>query len=128
MRPGISDGDRILVTTSIGEIKRGDIAQFRFPKDSEKFYMKRIVGLPGETIEIRAGSVFINGNGIEEDFVDSKFNQYSQDLSEQTIPEDHYFVMGDNRDNSSDSRYWGTVEKSLIEALYYWKYASADSK
>jgi signal peptidase I len=128
MRPAINDGDRILVTTNVGEIKRGEIIQFRYPKDPEKVYMKRVIGLPGETLEIRSGVTFINGNSIAEEYVDVIYNQSGSDVAKRLIPENHYFVMGDNRDNSSDSRSWGTVEKNLIEGIYYWKYASGDSK
>lgn len=128
MRPAINDGDRILVTINVSEIKRGDIIQFRYPKEPEKFYMKRVVGLPGETLEVRAGLTLINGNAIAEDYVDAIYNQSGLDFTERRISENHYFVMGDNRDNSSDSRSWGTVEKNLIEGIYYWKYASAESK
>lgn len=128
MSPSISDGDRILITTNVGEIKRGDIIQFRYPKDHEKFYMKRVIGLPSETVEMREGVVFVNGNAIAEEYVDPIYNQSGSFLTERKVPENHYFVMGDNRDNSSDSRYWGTVEKNLIEGKYYWKYASVASK
>lgn len=128
MRPAISDGDRILVTTNVSDINRGDIIQFRYPKDPEKFYMKRVVGLPGETIEMVEGVTMINGVAFEEVYVDPIHNESRSNISKTTVPAGHYFVMGDNRDNSSDSRSWGPVNKELIVGTFYWKYASAESK
>ncbi len=126
MRPAISDGDSIFVSTGISEIERGDIIYFRYPRDPEEFYMKRVIGLPGETIEIVDGITMINGVKLQESYVDSKFNQTGSSHPRTAILPDQYFVMGDNRDNSSDSRYWGAVERELIVGKYIWKYASAD--
>ena len=86
--------------------------------------MKRIIGLPGERVEIRGGEVLINGEPIVEDYLDQRYNQSSPTFQEQMVPSNHYFVLGDNRDNSSDSRYWGTVDRSLIEGKLYMRYAA----
>lgn len=82
---------------------RGDIVVFPFPDDPEETYIKRIIGLPGETIEGKDGLVYINGEAMEEDYVTSDLDE---DFGPYTIPEDSYFVMGDNRDVSLDARYW----------------------
>ncbi len=128
MRPAIDDRDRLFVTTSDFEVKREDIIYFRYPRNPDVYYMKRVIGLPGESIEIQDGRTLINGDLIEESYVSESFNQSKMNMPRKSIPSGHYFVMGDNRDNSSDSRYWGTVEKSLIEGKYYWTYAAAESK
>ena len=122
MRPTLADGDRWLVTLNPGELQRGDIIVFRYPKDETKQYVKRIVGLPGETIEIRDGLVYINGVALPEGYVPAETNKSRTSFPEKRIPEDNYFVIGDNRDNSSDSRYWGTVDKTLIEGKLYSRY------
>ena len=119
----MNDGDRWLVTASPSEVKLGDIIMFRFPKDETKHYMKRVVGLPGERIAIRDGIVLVNDEPIVEEYLDQNNNQSVSWFPEKVVPDNHYFVMGDNRDNSSDSRYWGTVDHSLIEGKLYERYS-----
>jgi len=125
MKPAFNDGDKIFIDKNLGELKRGDVITFLYPKDRSKWYFKRIIGLPGETIEIRSGKVYINGQVLDEPYVDESFNQSKMNMPPQIIPENQYFVMGDNRDNSSDSRYWGTVPKELITGEYYTTYSKA---
>ncbi len=133
-----------------GEPDRGDVMVFRFPGDEKVNFIKRVVGLPGDTVEVRNKRVSINGKSVETTMVDAAFEDRVagggfnvERLSEQlgevehdilinknrgsgnfkaTVPEGHYFVMGDNRDNSRDSRYWGTVpEKNLVgRAFFIW--------
>jgi signal peptidase I len=106
MEHTIEIGDRV-VTSRLSYLssdpRRGDIVVFPFPDDEEMDYIKRIIGLPGETIEGKDGLVYIDGNPLEEPYVtealDSDFGPYE-------VPEDSYFMMGDNRNNSQDSRYW----------------------
>jgi signal peptidase I len=106
--------------------QRGDIVVFRPPGTSSDPYIKRIVGLPGETVEIREGAVFIDGNRLEENYVSSSTSWRGgggSDQTQLTIPEDEYFMLGDNRENSSDSRSFGTVPKDDIIGkswLAYW--------
>jgi len=122
MEPALNHGDRIFVIKRMGELKRGDIVIFLYPHDQSKSYLKRIIGLPGETIEIEAGRVLINGSQIEEPYLDPKYASHDTTVPVQ-IPAQHYFVMGDNRRNSSDSRYWGTVPRELIYGKFtrrYW--------
>ncbi len=119
MLPTIHDGEKIPVKKfepgSKVEVQRGDIIVFLYPKDTSKFYIKRIVGLPGDKIEIREGEVFVNGNKLDEPYLDSKFNQSRASQQPLSIEEYSYYVLGDNRDASSDSRYWGVVpEKNIL--------------
>ncbi len=85
--------------------ERGDIVVFDSPVKEETEYLKRVIGLPGETVEIKAGKVYVDGTLLEEDYL--KETPRAEDLGPFHVPEDCVFVMGDNRNNSSDSRYWG---------------------
>ena len=122
MKPGFNSGDRIFIDKDVGALQRGEVITFLYPKDTSKWYIERIVGLPGETIEIKSGKVYVNGQILDEPYVDQTYNQMNSSFPPKTIPENHYFVLGDNRDNSSDSRSWGTVDKSLITGKYYMTY------
>jgi signal peptidase I len=102
---------------------RGDIVVFRPPGASSDPYIKRIIGLPGETVEIHDGAVYIDGQRLEENYVSSATNWRGGDQSSLVIPEGEYFMLGDNRENSSDSRSFGTVPKDDIIGkswLAYW--------
>jgi signal peptidase I len=85
--------------------KRGDVVVFRFPLDTSRDFIKRVIGVPGDTVEVRDGTVFINGNPLQEDYVQATAN-YT--YGPKTVPEGHYFVLGDNRRNSFDSHAWGS--------------------
>lgn len=103
--------------------QRGDIVVFRPPGSSSDPYIKRVIGLPGETIEIHDGAVFVNGQRLEENYVSSATNWRGGDRASIQIPEDEFFMLGDNRENSSDSRSFGTVPKENIIGkswLAYW--------
>ena len=126
MKTAFNDGDKILVDAKLDGLKRGDVIIFLYPKDRSKSYFKRIIGLPGEVVEIQAGKTFINGQVLDEPYVDETYNQTKSHFSPRKVPEYQYFVMGDNRDNSSDSRYWGTVDKELITGKYYMTYSKAE--
>lgn len=107
------------------KLDRGDVIVFWYPNDPDKSYVKRIIGLPNETVEIRNGRVIINGQELNETYIDPNLNNATQSISQPpTLVKDHYyFVMGDNRDNSSDSRAWGLVPEKYIygKALFrYW--------
>ncbi len=117
-------------------IRRGDIVVFKYPEEPERDFIKRVIGLPGETIEVRQKQVYIDGKPLEEPYVhylqpaDPERSEFtSLDVRERygpvTIPSDHYFVMGDNRDNSQDSRYWGFLPARYIKGralMVYWSY------
>lgn len=122
MEPTFHDGDRLFMSKDVSKLQRFDIVYFRYPGDETKTYIKRIVGLPGDRIAIENGAVKINGEALAEPFIDSEYDQSAGNFSEKTIPADHYYVLGDNRDNSSDSRYWGTVQQRLMLDKYYSTY------
>lgn len=118
MENTIMAGDRILALRTsywFGEPERGDITVFRYPDDptGNTLYVKRIIGLPGDTVQVEDGEVFVNGETLEEDYIaeitDGDFGPY-------TVPEGCYFMMGDNRNHSVDSRFWEDkfVEKDEI--------------
>ena len=107
-----------------GTIKRGDVIVFKYPEEPERDFIKRVIGLPGETVELREKKVYINGTALDEPYVHflaaaerpSELHEVTSfDVRERygpvTVPPDHYFVMGDNRDNSQDSRYWGFLPR-----------------
>ncbi|SEP98068.1 signal peptidase I [Lachnospiraceae bacterium RM5] len=91
--------------------KRGDIIIFKYPDDEKQTFVKRVIGLPGETVKIERGKVYINGKELKEDYVyfDTGHPEEGTDFEEITVPENGYFVLGDNRNNSEDSRYWQTT-------------------
>jgi len=116
MSPELHDGERILVNKFIyrvDEIERGDIVVFWYPEDPELSFIKRIVGLPGENVELRDGDVFVDGEEIDESYVVAE-NADLRSLAAQEIRPGHYFVLGDNRRGSNDSRSWGLVPKRYI--------------
>ena len=123
MKPAFNNGDKIFIDKNWSELKRGDVITFLYPKDRSKWYFKRIIGLPEEVVEIRQGKVYIDGQILDEPYVDDSYNQAKANFPPRKVPEYQYFVMGDNRDNSSDSRYWGTVDKDLIQGKYYMTYS-----
>lgn len=91
--------------------QRGDIAVFKYPENPRMDYIKRVIGLPGEQVEIRAGQVFIDGRELLEPYEHEKF---SEEFGPVRVPADQYFVLGDNREHSSDSREWGCVERKAF--------------
>ena len=115
MEPTLEPGDRILVNKFIynfREPKRREIIVFNYPLDPQRKFVKRIIALPGDRIKIEEGKVFINGEQLKEEYVLE--NSYT-DFAEVKVPADNYFVLGDNRNNSKDSRYWGFVpEKNIV--------------
>jgi signal peptidase I len=125
MAPALNDGDLIIIDRNPARLERGDIVIFLFPDDPVKSYLKRIVGLPNETIDIREGKVFINGQPLLEPYINPELDQSKRDMEPVTLAADSYFVIGDNRDNSSDSRIWGPLKRSFIYGKYTRKYFAA---
>lgn len=115
MEPTLVNGDRAFATHVFAQFERGDIVAFKYPRNESKSFVMRIVGLPGERIEMVEGTVSINGHTIAESYVDRQ-HRSSDTWKPHTVPEAEYFMMGDNRRNSSDSREWGTVRRDLIWA------------
>jgi signal peptidase I len=122
----------------IGSVNRRDVVVFKYPEEPDRDFIKRVIGLPGDTVELRAKKVYINGTPLDEPYVyfidaprsDSDFYETTSfDVRERygpvTVPPDQYFVMGDNRDNSQDSRYWGFLPRDYIKGkalVIYWSY------
>src|SRR3972149_2101670 len=125
MAPLLTDQERIFINKFVYEfepIERGDVVVFRYPRDPRKSFIKRVVGLPGEMVEIRRGVVYVNGGALREDYLVST-GQDSDSLPPQLLSPGHYFVLGDHRRNSNDSRSWGTVHRDYIygKAVFaYW--------
>jgi signal peptidase I len=122
------------------EIERGDVIVFKYPEEPERDFIKRVIGLPGETVELRNKKVYVNGRPLDEPYVhflepaSNAQEVTSFDVRERygpvTVPSDRYFVMGDNRDNSQDSRYWGFLPRSYVKGealMIYWSYESDSS-
>ncbi len=123
----------------IDPIRRGDIVVFKYPEDPERDFIKRVIGLPGETLEMRNKKIYIDGTPLDEPYV--RFNtppdaappdgrvEYaagdpSRNFGPEVIPEGHYFMMGDNRDNSQDSRYWGVMPREYVKGKALFVYFS----
>jgi signal peptidase I len=116
MSPELRDGERILVNKFVyyfGEIQRGDVVVFWYPEDPELSFIKRVVALPGETVEIKGGEVLVNGRALEEPYVLGA-NEDHRSYPTHEIRAGHFFVLGDNRKGSNDSRSWGLVPKRYI--------------
>jgi signal peptidase I len=116
MLPVLEDGERIIVnkfTYRFHPIERGDVVVFWFPRDPTVSFIKRVVALPGETVEVRAGTVFVNGQRLKEDYVESKFRD-DETYSAVEIRRGFYYVLGDHRNSSNDSRSWGEVPEKYI--------------
>ncbi len=131
MLPRLHDGERIFVNKLIyyddyrwaPKVERGDIVVFWFPDDPSKSYIKRVIGLPGDTVEMREGVVRVNGADLDEKYLDRQLTLSPRSEPPVYVRPSYYFVMGDNRDNSSDSRAWGLVPKRYVygKALFrYW--------
>jgi signal peptidase I len=122
----------------IDPIRRGDIIVFKFPEDPERDFIKRVIGMPGETLELRDRTVFIDGTPLDEPYVQFLFPPATRrpgdpDFTEiglrrgygpVTVPEGQYFMMGDNRDNSQDSRYWGFLPREYVKGKALFVYFS----
>ncbi len=113
----------------IRDVERGDIAVFKFPREPEKDYIKRIIAIPGDTIEIRERQVYINGDPIEEPYKvhrnPRRFSAHMANYGPTRVPEGMLFCMGDNRDNSNDSRDWGFVPRDYLKGrafMIWWSY------
>jgi signal peptidase I len=125
MLPRLEDRDRLFINKfvyHIAAIERGDVVVFRYPRDLEKSYIKRVIALPGDRIRIDHGTVWLNDKPQREDYVPARYRD-SRSMPEMVIPEDSYFMMGDHRSISSDSREFGPVARDLIygKAVFiYW--------
>jgi signal peptidase I len=119
-------------------IGRGDVVVFKFPQEPDRDFIKRVIGLPGETLEVRNKKVYINGTPLDEPYVhflippsaegqEVAASDVRESYGPVTVPADQYFVMGDNRDNSQDSRWWGYLPRDLVKGkalMIYWSFDS----
>ncbi len=121
MSPALERGDWFIAVPT-DKVVRGDIIVFKYPKDQSIWYVFRVVGLPNETVEVRDNAVYVDGNLLEENYVAQENNVANLKPGTYSVGPNSYFVMGDNRDNSSDSRFWGNVQSDLIYGTFYMKY------
>src|SRR5579862_437569 len=125
MAPLLSDQERIFINKFVyrfEDIHRGDVVVFWYPLDRSKSFIKRVIGLPGETVDIRRGLLYVNGQLIPEPYVPPQYSDIT-DFGPVKVPKDSYFVMGDHRISSNDSRVFGPVASQFIygRAVFaYW--------
>src|SRR5579863_336784 len=125
MLPRLEDHDRLFINKfvyHVSSIDRGDVVVFHYPRDPQKSYIKRVIALPGDNLRIDHGQVWVNGKALAERYVPPAYRD-TRSYAATVIPDDCYFVMGDHRSISSDSREFGFVERDLIygKAVFvYW--------
>ncbi len=127
MMPGLQDNQRVFINKFVyrfgfGDVERGDTVVFWFPGDPTKSYIKRIIGLPGDTVDVRAGVVYLNGTRLAEPYVPDEYRDRIS-VGPVRVPAGQFFVLGDHRSSSNDSRNWGPVPKEAIygRAVFaYW--------
>src|SRR5215472_7047788 len=127
MMPTLTDQERIFINKftyhfGLGEIQRGDMVVFWYPLDPQKSYIKRVIAIPGDIVRIDAGQVYVNGQALSEEYVPEEYRDRVS-YEEHRVPMDDYFVLGDHRSSSSDSRAWGFVRRDAIygKAVFvYW--------
>ena len=124
MIPTLEIGDRVLVLKfwyhlPKVEPKRGDIVVFKYPVDPRRDFVKRIIGLPGDKVEMRNGTVYVNDNELFEPYVK---NTDTYNMAPVTVPPDSYFCLGDNRPNSQDGRCWGFVPANFVRGPAVFRY------
>ncbi|MDR2612262.1 MAG: signal peptidase I [Deltaproteobacteria bacterium] len=143
MIPTFLEGDRVLVSKfaygirnpfsnrvliETGEPSRGDVVIFKYPRDTSVDFVKRVMGLPGEEVELREGALFINGARVEDPWgrYEGRAGTPTRNFGPVRVPDGSFFMMGDNRDFSNDSRAWGSVERSLLRGRAWRLYWSWD--
>ena len=127
MMPTLDDQERIFINKFVyrlhfGKIDRGDTVVFWFPGDPTKSYIKRVIAVPGDRVEVNQGAVIVNGQALVENYVPEEYRDQSS-MTERTVPTEEYFVLGDHRSSSNDSRAWGMVPRRYIygKAVFiYW--------
>ncbi len=125
MNPGLENEDRLFISkmaVKVGTIHAGEVVVFHYPRDPSKSYIKRVVGVPGDTVRIDHGRLFVNGRFVPEPYVPARFED-DRSQPELLLGPDEYFVLGDHRNIASDSRDFGPVTRSLIygkAAFVYW--------
>lgn len=125
MEPTLLPGDFILSSSyaySSMSPRRGDLVTFKYPRQPDQTYVKRIIGIPGDVVEVRNHELFVNGKQQSEAYAQHQNRSYRTRSGRWSVSDDHYFVMGDNRDNSADSRVWGLLPRDHIfgRVNYIW--------
>ena len=115
MTPAIQSGDRFAATSRLNTIERGEVLVFNSPTPGVKYAIKRVIGLPGDSIEARGGSVFVNGARLAEPYLAA--GTFTSDFGPLVVQADTYFLLGDNRMNSLDSRSYGVIDRSEVVAV-----------
>lgn len=142
MAPTLLVGDHVLIDKSVSwddkALQRGEIIVFKFPEDEAKLFIKRVIGLPGDMIEIRNKTIYVNGAAMDDSaytqridpgILDGTINP-RDNFGPVTVPDDAYFVLGDNRDQSLDSRFWGYVRREKVQGrmgFIYWSWDETNS-
>jgi signal peptidase I len=151
MEPNLLVGDHLIINKMIfapaatglerallpdREIRRGDVIVFKYPEDVERDYIKRVIGLPGDRLELRRKQVHINGQPIAEPYVHllqpaspdgtRRMDDLREEYGPVTVPEGQYFMMGDSRDNSQDSRFWGFLPATYVKGQALFIYFSVE--
>jgi signal peptidase I len=127
MMPGLTDQERIFINKytyklGAGSIAREDLVVFHYPYDPSQSYIKRIIGLPGDTVQVVDGTVYVNSRKLAEPYVPAEYRDHVS-VQKESVPPDKYFVLGDHRSSSNDSRVWGFVDRKEIygKAVFvYW--------
>jgi signal peptidase I len=132
MEPTFHDGQYVMLDKTVyllsGGPHRGDVIVFKYPLDTSRDFIKRVIGVPGDSVEVRNGVLLVNDKPVQEDYLPTDLTttgNYPRTL----VPAYDYFVMGDNRNNSSDSRFWGFVPRDNIvgkEVFSYWPLGGSD--
>jgi signal peptidase I len=122
--PTSFDWERVLLPSR--PLRRGEVVVFKYPLEPEVDYIKRVVGLPGDVVQIKDYALHVNGELLDEPYINELYrNVGNYDFGPETVEPGHYFLMGDNRSNSEDSRRWGQVPEALIKGralLIWWSY------
>jgi signal peptidase I len=130
--PTLSDFERTFLP--ISHIKRGDVIVFKYPVEPDRDFIKRVIGLPGETLQMKQKKIYINGKALDEPYVHfirplnperAELGDPRDEFGPVTVPPNQYFMMGDNRDNSADSRVWGFLPAEYVKGralMIYWSY------
>jgi signal peptidase I len=124
MQPRLVDQERIFVNRFIyrfEDIHRCDVVVFWYPRDTNKSFIKRVVAVPGDLVEILNGVVFVNGSEVKEPYLRPEFRDH-ESFSKTVVPAEQYFVLGDHRNSSNDSRNWGFVPRGLIYGKAFFVY------
>ena len=126
MEPTLEENERLFVLKfayRFDNVERGDVIVFLYPEDHSRRFIKRVIGLPGDTVEIRDGKVMVNGEKLREAYVNGDYFRPQEDISKVTVPADCYYVLGDHRSVSSDSRSgWFVPRKNIVgkAVLRFW--------